>query len=1117
MARGGAGYGGLERVAAGGSGVKWRVRGGGLVDRIDRKRGEVAREGRWLSGSNRSEGIITYGDLFLDLKTACSMLTTEEMRLKSKSQALHVDSSSSYSMILLAESGNTRRPSTPQVNSWRSCFNFAKGSCRFGSGCKFVLDVNAKFSHDNDFPKQGGNSVQTRLENIISSLHQEFYKDVLISMQVCCFLELAHMANCNPRQSFVDTESKLGDDDPDFRSRGLCNDLGSAQEEDDGQFVANENKKIDKYISGLPDNIYGNVKSSKLRTFDETIELINELMDQKLRTYAERSDNKRKTDDTFKNNHGHQQQPFKKKNVTKVYNMGTGERKSYEGSLPKCTKYQRHHNGLCTQKCHKCSKVGHFTYDCRSSGNANVANAQRDGKETPKGNGCFKCGASGHFKRDCPKLKNKNGGNRNAQGWVYSVGNAERNKNAPMNPDSNVVTGSSYDVKLADGKIVGIDTIIRGCTINFQNHPFNIDLMPVELGSFDIIIGMDWLRKCHAVIVCDEKLVQIPYGKETLTFRGNESNNGRESRLAVISCSKAQEYTAKGCQTFLAQISAKKEEDKSEGKQLKDVPIVRDFPEVFPEDLPGLPPARPIRQFLGLAGYYQRFIEGFSKNAKSMTKLTQKGIKFDWGEKEENAFQLIKQKLCSALILALPEGSKDFMVYCDASHKGLGVVLMQREKIKAMKPENLEKEDVSGMIRTDIPKERLEPRANGTLCLHGRSWLPCYGDLRSMIMHESHKSKYSIHPGSEKLYQDMKKLYWWPNMKVDIATYVSKCLTCAKVKAEHQRPPGLLKCYADKPLAMPLEGVHIDEKLQFVEDPVEIMKREIKRLKRSRIPLVKVRWNSRRAADYAGCKDTFKSTSDGAQFLGEKLVSWSSKKQDCTALSTAKAEYVCLSACCAQVLWMRTQLTDYVFHFNKIPIYYDSKSAIAISCNPVQHSRTKHIAVRYHFIKKHVEKGTIELYYVKTDYQLADLFTKALPADRFNYLVRRLGMRSLSPKKLDRLAKSQTFRVILFSIHNDEWKSFQSQHQSALRKIVTIRFTLTVLSALRRSGGDTRSQGGIILKDKDLEISVVRDQDPRSQACKWIFKRIPENTRLQVSRRLKKDSQLNDHPLGGDC
>ncbi|GJR51426.1 putative reverse transcriptase domain-containing protein [Tanacetum coccineum] len=308
------------------------------------------------------------------------------------------------------------------------------------------------------------------------------------------------------------------------------------------------------------------------------------------------------------------------------------ERKPYGGSLPKCNKCHLHHNGPCTQRCHKCNKIGHFARDCRSTGNTNVANTQKGNGATPKGNGCFECGAPGHFKRDCPKLKNKNGGNGNAQGWVYAVGNAEKRGNAPGNPDANVVTGTfllnnhyasilfdtgadrsfistafssliniaptslenCYDVELADGKLVKIDTIIRGCTLNFLDHPFNIDLMPVELGSFDVIIGMDWLRKYHAVIVCDEKLVQVPYGNETLTFCGNESSNGRESRLTVISSSKAQEYMAKGCQVFLAQISAKKEEDKSERKQIEDVPIVRDFPEVFPEDLPGLPPARPV-------------------------------------------------------------------------------------------------------------------------------------------------------------------------------------------------------------------------------------------------------------------------------------------------------------------------------------------------------------------------------------------------------------------------------------------------------------------------------------------------------------------------------------------
>ncbi|GJS40263.1 putative reverse transcriptase domain-containing protein [Tanacetum coccineum] len=250
-----------------------------------------------------------------------------------------------------------------------------------------------------------------------------------------------------------------------------------------------------------------------------------------------------------------------------------------------------------------------------------------------------------------------------------------------------------------------------------------------------------------------------------------------------------------------------------------------------------------IHQFLGLAGYYRRFIEEFLKIAKSVTKLSHKKAKFDWGDEQETTFQLIKQKLCSAPIMALLEGGKYFIIYCDASIKGLGTMLMQKEKviayashqlkiheknytthdlelgtlvfalkiwrnylcgtkctmftdhktqIKAQKPENLKNEDVEGMIRKDIPKEKLEPCADRTLCLNDRSWLPCYGDLRTVIMHVSHNSKYSIHPGSDKMYQDMKKLYWWPNMKTDISTYVSKCLTCAKVKAEHQRPSSLL-------------------------------------------------------------------------------------------------------------------------------------------------------------------------------------------------------------------------------------------------------------------------------------------------------------------------------------
>nr|GEV72044.1 retrovirus-related Pol polyprotein from transposon TNT 1-94 [Tanacetum cinerariifolium] len=143
-------------------------------------------------------------------------------------------------------------------------------------------------------------------------------------------------------------------------------------------------------------------------------------------------------------------------------------------------------------------------------------------------------------------------------------------------------------------------------------------------------------------------------------------------------------------------------------------------------------------------------------------------------------------------------------------------------------------------------------------------------------------------------------------------------------------------------------------------------------------------------ADHARCHLDRKSTSGSVQFLGDKLVCWSSKKQNCVSISTAESEYVAVSSCCAQVLWMRTQLTDYGFFYDKVLIYSDSKSAIAISCNLVQHTRTKHIDVRYHFIKDHVEKGTIELYFVGTVYQLADLFTKSLLEDRFKFLVEKL-------------------------------------------------------------------------------------------------------------------------------
>ncbi|GJT18939.1 putative reverse transcriptase domain-containing protein [Tanacetum coccineum] len=356
-----------------------------------------------------------------------------------------------------------------------------------------------------------------------------------------------------------------------------------------------------------------------------------------------------------------------------------------------------------------------------------------------------------------------------------------------------VKLNTSYEVELADEKVVSIDTILRGGTLNLVGHLFDIDPMLIELGTFDVIVGIDWLVERNAIIVCRKKEVHVPYKNKTLVVKGDRG----PSRLKVISCIKARKYVERGCQLFLAQVT-EKEPTK---KRLQDMPVIRDFLDVFPDDLPGLLPPQQVEfkiklvpgaapapyrlepsklkelsdqlkkkkddsvQFLGHVidseGVHvdPAKIEaikklGFSLIAKPLTKLTQKNKKYEWGKEEEEVIQMLKQKLCSVPILALPEGTKDFVVYYDASIKGFRAVLMQREK---------------------------------------RIWLSLFGGLRDLIMHESHKSKYSIHPGSDKMYQDLKKLYWWPNMKPEIATYVSKCLTCLKVKAEHQKPSGLLQ------------------------------------------------------------------------------------------------------------------------------------------------------------------------------------------------------------------------------------------------------------------------------------------------------------------------------------
>ncbi|GJR54165.1 putative reverse transcriptase domain-containing protein [Tanacetum coccineum] len=392
-----------------------------------------------------------------------------------------------------------------------------------------------------------------------------------------------------------------------------------------------ESDKVERYVGGLPDMIQGSFVALKPKTMQEATEMASKLMDRKINTIAERqAEKKRKFNDTSKNNQNHPQHN-KRQNTGRAYTAGYGDKKQYGGSKPLCPKCNYNHNGPCAPKCYKCNKFSHLGHNCRSSTSVNPGINQR-GNGTGQGPTCFECGVQGHFKTDYPKLK-KNNNNRS---------NQVRNANSPTmvyvvvhvgtNPNSNVVTGKFllnnryasilfdtganrsfvstafssqiditpstldhyYDVELAKRRIIGLNTILRGCTLNLLNHPFNKNLMPVELGSFDAIIDMDWLAKYQVIIMCAEKIVCIPWGNEILIGHGDESNRGNEARLNIISCTKTQKYLLKGCPIFLAHVTTKKVEDKSEENRLEDVPIVRDFPNVFPEDLSGLPPTRQV-------------------------------------------------------------------------------------------------------------------------------------------------------------------------------------------------------------------------------------------------------------------------------------------------------------------------------------------------------------------------------------------------------------------------------------------------------------------------------------------------------------------------------------------
>ncbi|GKA90678.1 putative reverse transcriptase domain-containing protein [Tanacetum coccineum] len=678
-----------------------------------------------------------------------------------------------------------------------------------------------------------------------------------------------------------------------------------------GRMFHEESEEVEKYVGGLLDMIRGNVMSYQPKTMEKAIEFANDQMDQKVLTITERqAEQKRKLEFNVGNNQGHQQQN-KRQNTGRAYTAGPGEKREYTGSLPLCTKCNYHHKGPCAPRCNKCKKIGHLARDYRISSPNGNNNNRGNFETTQNAVTCYECGVQGHYKKECPKLKNGNRGNQHGNGnaptKVYVVGNAG------TNPDSNVVTElGSLDA------IIGIDWLSKyhaviDCAEKIVRIPWgNETLIETEDKSREkrlenVPIVRDFLEDLSGLPPTRQVEFQIDLMPGAATVARTPYRLA-PSKMKELS-RQLQEQSDKGfirpsSSPWGAPVLIDDLFDQQQGSSVySKIDLRSGYRQlrVREEDIPktafrtryghyefqvmpfGLTNAPVV--FMNLMNrvckpYLDKFVIVFIDDILIYSKN-----KKEHEEHLKAILELLKKEEF-APILALPQGAENFIVYYDASHKGLGAVLMQNEKViayasrqlkiheknytthdlelgavvfaskdlkallvwnqllsnydyeiryhmekanvvahalsrkerikplrvralvmtisldlpkqilnaqtKAQKPENLKNKYVGGMIRKDIPKEMLEPRADGTLCLNGRSWLPCYGDLRTVIMHESHKSKYSIHLGSDKMYQDMKKLYWWPNIKADIATYVSKCLTYAKVKAEHQRPSGLL-------------------------------------------------------------------------------------------------------------------------------------------------------------------------------------------------------------------------------------------------------------------------------------------------------------------------------------
>ncbi|GJU84751.1 putative reverse transcriptase domain-containing protein [Tanacetum coccineum] len=647
--------------------------------------------------------------------------------------------------------------------------------------------------------------------------------------------------------------------------------------------VTPESRKIKRYVYGLAPQILEMVAAIEPKTMQKAMQIFGALTDEAIRNGSIKKVEKR----------GYVGEPSKDKNGrddnkrTRTGNaFATTEnpiRRENTGTWPKCTTCNSYHapGGPC-RTCFNCNRPGHLAKDCRGvPRNVNPVNVRNLTIRA-----CYECGSTDHVRSSCPRMNRAQGpkGNRPNQVAANNGGQVRGNQRNQARgrafmlgaeedcQDLNIVTGTftlnnhfattlfdsgadysfvsttfipllgiepsklgfRYEIKIASEQLVEIDKVIKGCKLEIKGQVFDIDLIPFGHGSFDVIIGMVWLSNHKAEIICHEKVVKIPLldGK-VLRVLGEKP----EEKMRQLKSAKAKE------------------------KEQEEIVVVRDFPEIFLDDLSGLLPIREIEfkiklipREMPVAKSPYRLAPSELEELSGQLKLTVKnryplprmddlfdqlqgsqffskidlrseyhqlrvhednipktvfrtrygnfkftvmpfgltnapaflghvingnGIHLDPSKIEAvrnwKAYRTpTKDKLCNAPILALPDGPEDFVVYCDASGIGIGYVLMQKGLQKGL-------------------DEMIERRSDGSLYYLDRIWVPLKGDVRTLIMDEAHKSKYSVHPGADKMYYDLRDRYWWSGIKKDIVVYVSKCLTCLKVKAEHQRPSGLLQ------------------------------------------------------------------------------------------------------------------------------------------------------------------------------------------------------------------------------------------------------------------------------------------------------------------------------------